>query len=229
MKTENHFPNNQYIAALDNIKEGIITMDTDFKVTYTNPATFILLERPKRKMIGSNAMHLLSNYNSSIIKEIFHQMASNTLPFCQEITLPLNDKILNITFIKLAEDGRYIGSIVIIQDITDSTLKIIQLKKLHEELKKVQNELSHTIKLTTSEQLAANLSHEINTPLTIILGYTSLLLNKVNPLDPLKKDLTIIQKEVMQICNITRKVLNFTHSPKLANENIIINKDLISF
>jgi len=180
-------------------------------------------------MIGSDAMQLLNNYNNSLIKKTFHQMASNTLPFSQEITLSFNDKILNTTFIKLVEDGRYTGSIIIMQDITESTSNILQLKNLHDELKKVQTKLSQATKLTTLGQLAAKLSQEINTPLTIILGYTSLSLNKVDPLDPLKKDLKIIQEEVLRICNITRKLLNYTHSPKSANEKITANENLISF
>jgi PAS domain S-box-containing protein len=229
MKMKNYLPNNHYAIALDNVKEGIITMDTNFKIIYINPATSIILKKPKSKMIGSNVIQLLTNNSRSPIKKIFNQMSSNTLPFSQEITLPLNDRTLNTTFIKLLEDGSYIGSIIIMQDITESNLKIIQLKKLDEELKKVYQKLSHKTKLTILGQLAANLSHEISTPLTIILGYTSLLLNKVNPPDPLKKDLKIIQEEVLRICHITRKVLNFTHSPKLGGEKIINNKSFLSF
>jgi len=225
---KNFLSKNHYAIALDYVKEGIIIMDTDFKITYINPATSIILKKPKRKMIGCDAMQLLTTNNSSLIKKTLHQMVSNTFPLNQEITLPFNNRILNTTFIKLAEDGRYTGSIIIIQDITEFTLKIIKLKKLHQQLKKIQNKLSKANKLTTSGQLAATLSDEINTPLTIILGYTSLLLNKVNPLDPLKKDLKIIQEEVLRICNITRKVHNFTDAPKLADEKIIASENFIS-
>lgn len=229
MKMKNYLPVNQYAIALDNVKEGILTMDTDFKITYINPATSILLKKPKNQMIGSDAMKLVSDYNRYLIKEILYQMASNALPFSQEITLPLNDKMLNTTFIKLVEDGKYTGFIIIMQDITESTLKVIQLKRLNEELKKVHHKLSYATKLTNLGQLAVNLSHEINTPLTIILGYTSLLLKKVNPLDPLKKDLKIIQEEVLRICQITRRVLNCTHPPKLTDAKINANKNLFPF
>ncbi|MEE8382025.1 MAG: histidine kinase dimerization/phospho-acceptor domain-containing protein [Thermodesulfobacteriota bacterium] len=224
MKLKNHCA-----VALNKIKEGIITMDTDFTITYINPATYTLLKKPKSKILGNNAMQFLSNHTRSRIKKIFHQIASDTQPFSQEITLPLNGKMINTTFIKLVEDGSYTGSIIIMQDITESTLKTTQLKSLLGELKKINKKLSYESKLTILGKLTADLSHEINTPLTVILGYTSLLLKKLNPLDPLKKDLAIIHEEILRICNITRKVLNYTHAPKAANEKTITNKGLFPF
>jgi PAS domain S-box-containing protein len=224
MKLKNHCA-----VALNNIKEGIITMDTDFNITYINPATSTLLKKPKSKIIGSDAMHFLADHHRSRIKEIFLQMSSDSLPFNQEITLPLNGKMINATFIKLVEDDSYTGAIIIMQDITESTLKTTQLKNLLGELKKIHKKLSHETKLTTLGKLTADLSHEINTPLTVILGYTSLLLKKLNPLDPLKKDLSIIHEEILRICNITRKVLNYTHVPKALDKKVITNKGILSF
>jgi PAS domain S-box-containing protein len=224
MKLKNHCA-----VALNNIKEGIITMDTDFTITYINPATSTLLKKPKSKILGNDAMQFLSNHSRSRIKKIFHQIASDTQPFSQEITLPLNGKMITTTFIKLVEDSSYTGSIIIMQDITESTLKTTQLKSLLGELKKIHKKLSYESKLTILGKLTADLSHEINTPLTVILGYTSLLLKKFNPLDPLKKDLAIIHEEILRICNITRKVLNYTYAPKAANEKTITNKGLFPF
>jgi PAS domain S-box-containing protein len=224
MKLKNHCA-----VALNNIKEGIITMDTDFTITYINPATSTLLKKPKSKILGNDAMQFLSNHTRSRIKKIFHQIASDTQPFSQEITLPLNGKMITTTFIKLVEDSSYTGSIIIMQDITESTLKTTQLKSLLGELKKIHKKLSYESKLTILGKLTADLSHEINTPLTVILGYTSLLLKKFNPLDPLKKDLAIIHEEILRICNITRKVLNYTYAPKAANEKTITNKGLFPF
>ncbi|MBW1824481.1 MAG: PAS domain-containing protein [Deltaproteobacteria bacterium] len=200
MKLKNHCA-----VALNNIKEGIITMDTDFTITYINPAISTLLKKPKSKILGNDAMQFLSNHTRSRIKKIFHQIASDTQPFSQEITLPLNGKMINTTFIKLVEDGSYTGSIIIMQDITESTLKTTQLKSLLGELKKIHKKISYESKLTILGKLTADLSHEINTPLTVILGYTSLLLKK------------------------PRKVLNYTHASKAANEKTITTKGLFPF
>lgn len=224
MKLKNHCT-----VALNNIKEGIITMDTDFTITYINLAASTLLKKPKSKIIGSNAPQFLSTHSHSWIKKIFHQITSDAQPFSQEITLPLNGKMINTAFIKLVENGYYTGSIIIMQDITESTLKTTQLKSLLGELKKIHKKLSCESKLTILGKLTADLSHEINTPLTVILGYTSLLLKKLSPLDPLKKDLAIIHEEILRICTITRKVLNYTHATKAANEKTITNKGLFPF
>ena len=38
-----------------------------------------------------------------------------------------------------------------------------------------------------------------------------------------------IYEEILRICNITRKILNYTHTSKAANEKIDTNKDLLTF
>ena len=208
----------KYLSALNQLKEGIITMDTDFKITYSNPATVVLLNLPPGKIIGSNGVALLRSNNGSCAEEVLHHLASNALPFIKEVILPMHGKVLNATFIKLLEGGRYIGSLVIIQDITGSLSTTAQLRKLHEELNELQHQLSHATECTSLGQSTAMLSHEINTSLTIILGYSSLVLSRMNPLDPLTSDLKIIQEEVLRLCTITRSVLTLTHPVQVSDK-----------
>ncbi len=221
MNMKNPFPNNQY-AILDTIKDGIITMDTNCKITYVNPATSILLKKPKRKIIGHDGIQMLSTHNLSLMKKIFQEMVSNHLPFRHEVTIPLNDKIVNTTFTKLVENNHYAGSLIVLQDITDLALKITKSKIIKEELKTVQNIHAKTDTLPFTRQQTVNLSHEINTSLTIILGYVSLSFNKLGPLDPMKKDLKIIQEETLRICNLTRSTPYFTNCNTKAHDNLLL-------
>ncbi len=223
-----HLSKNLYAFALDNLKEGVITTDTNFRITYSNQATSLLLNVSQSKLKGSNGVQLLSNHSGAFVKDIFYQLASSHLPFMHETILALDDKILNTTFVKLIENGTFTGSLIMLQDITESVLKTAQLKRLTKKLKRVRGETPPLSCQTSLDQAVISLSHELNTSLTVILGYISLLLNKVRPFDTLRKDMIIIQDEVMHIYTITRTLLNVTasyqgHDTKCST----INNDLL--
>ncbi len=61
-------------------------------------------------------------------------------------------------------------------------------------------------------ELAVTVNHEINNPLTAILGNIQLLLLKRDDLDSdLKKKLKVVEESAMKIRDVTQKLLNLTH------------------
>jgi signal transduction histidine kinase len=83
------------------------------------------------------------------------------------------------------------------------------LQRLTEELKQTQTQyLLESSKLTAIGDLAMNVAHEINNPLTSILGFTSLLMESLDQNDPRIKDLKIIEKETLRAREIVRNLLD---------------------
>ena len=82
-----------------------------------------------------------------------------------------------------------------------------------EELKRNQSEqLMQSAKLASVGELAVSVAHEINNPLTGILGFTSLLLSEMPPDDPRTKDLKVIESEALRSRQIVRNLLDFSRS-----------------
>jgi signal transduction histidine kinase len=93
-----------------------------------------------------------------------------------------------------------------------------------EELKKNQSEqLMQSAKLASVGELAVSVAHEINNPLTGILGFTSLLLSEMPPDDPRTKDLKVIESEALRSRQIVRNLLDFSRSHGSKKEPIGIN------
>lgn len=93
-----------------------------------------------------------------------------------------------------------------------------------EELKKNQSEqLMQSAKLASVGELAVSVAHEINNPLTGILGFTSLLLSEMPPEDPRTKDLKVIESEALRSRQIVRNLLDFSRSHGSKKEPIDIN------
>ena len=83
-----------------------------------------------------------------------------------------------------------------------------------EELKRTQAQLIRAEKLSAVGQLASGVAHEINNPLTTILGQTHLLLMQQALTDHVRERLNIISEETARAARIVQNLLLFSrHYP----------------
>uniref|UniRef100_A0A7V3KMG4 histidine kinase n=1 Tax=candidate division WOR-3 bacterium TaxID=2052148 RepID=A0A7V3KMG4_UNCW3 len=116
-----------------------------------------------------------------------------------------------------------------------------KLREFNEELEKKVKDATEELRLTHENMvraetlaaigtLSAGVSHEISTPLNTILGYTQLVASELNDDSPIKKDLQIIEQEVVRCKRIVQGLLDFARSPryeeKLTDMNRILNETL---
>jgi two-component system NtrC family sensor kinase len=78
-----------------------------------------------------------------------------------------------------------------------------------EELTRTQAQLIHAEKLSAVGELASGLAHEINNPLTTILGHAHLLLEESDLGSPLRDRLSIIAEETARAARIVQNLLLF--------------------
>ncbi len=99
--------------------------------------------------------------------------------------------------------------------------------KLHQqmqELKQTQDQLIQSTKLAAIGELVANIAHEINNPLTNILGYISLVLEATEESDSRRQDLKVIEQETLRTRSIVRNLLDFARQNEPRKEQVDINQ-----
>jgi signal transduction histidine kinase/CheY-like chemotaxis protein len=84
------------------------------------------------------------------------------------------------------------------------------VKQQMAELKQTQAQLVQSTKLAAIGELAANIAHEINNPLTTVLGFASFIAERLPAEDPMREELGLIQEEASRARDIVRDLLQFS-------------------
>jgi signal transduction histidine kinase len=102
------------------------------------------------------------------------------------------------------------------------------VKQQMTELKQTQAQLVQSTKLAAIGELAANIAHEINNPLTTVLGFASFIAERLKADDPMREELTLIQEEASRARDIVRDLLQFSRQrdfmPETANLNQVLEQ-----
>jgi PAS domain S-box-containing protein len=114
---------------------------------------------------------------------------------------------VNFTFIRDSE-GRPIEILAVARDIT--------------ERKHMQEQLMLSDRLASVGELAAGIAHELNNPLTGVIGFSQLLLDKEMPED-VKQDVTVVYNEAKRTASIVKNLLTFARKHASAKQLSQIN------
>lgn len=104
---------------------------------------------------------------------------------------------------------------------------VLKLRASISELKDRNNQLEEQLvqsqKMELISMLAAGAVHDLNGLLSIISGYSSLLLENGQNCNDAHEDLTLVSQAALRAAGITKQILTFTKNVKVEEENIDLN------
>jgi signal transduction histidine kinase/ActR/RegA family two-component response regulator len=95
------------------------------------------------------------------------------------------------------------------------------------ELRETQQALGHSQKLESLGRLAGGVAHDFNNFLTIIRGYTRLLLQGLDPANPLRDDVTEMNNACEQAMLLTQQLLAFSRRQSLELKVLDLNRVIL--
>jgi PAS domain S-box-containing protein len=202
----------EWRTTFDSITDLISIHDTDNRIIRVNKAVADLLNTTPQQLVGkychevlrgdqecpANCPHLLAiktGKPSSI--EIFNSKLGVHL---QESASP----IINI-------NGEITGTVLVARDVTQQ--------------KRMEEQLILTDRLASIGELSSGIAHELNNPLTSVIGFSQLLMEGDVPAN-MKEDLGIVHNEAQRAAAIVKNLLTFArkHAPvkELSQVNTVI-------
>jgi len=105
---------------------------------------------------------------------------------------------------------------VLCEDITER-------KRLEAEREEIQRQVQIAGRLATVGEMAAGIAHEINNPLTGVVGFADLLTKKELPED-IRKDVEMISEGSKRVAEVTSRMLTFARQNRPLKRQININE-----
>ena len=192
LASKNHFE-----ATLNNISEGILELSAELKIIYANPAAVSIIGIPEETLLSKDFTKLfLKKYQKKIedllkIQKEKQQMVTHDTPF----ELNKNQVMLNIIPIK---NDKHKPILVILKNITSQI--------------QIEAQLRHAQRMEAIGTLAAGVAHEINNPISGIIGYAEILRDSNQKQTQENDILDRIIKEADRIAGIVNNLLSFARN-----------------
>ncbi|WP_339724536.1 response regulator [uncultured Paraglaciecola sp.] len=212
-------------AVINNIVDGIITIDERGIIESFNPAAMKIFGYSEQEVIGQNVKMLMPEpYYSEHDDYLRHHIKTG------------EKKLIGIARIVIGKrkDGSTfpieLGVSELVIDNTKRFVGIIRDSTERHQVEAALNEAKHTAEqanLAKSEFLA-NMSHEIRTPMNGVIGMTNLLLD--TPLNPEQHNFAkIVKSSAKSLLSIINDILDFSkvEAGMLEMESIDFDMDLL--
>jgi len=111
--------------------------------------------------------------------------------------------------------GKTVGVYAIYSDITER-------KQAEEEKKEMEQKAHLASRLASVGEMASGIAHEINNPLTSVIGFSQLLMEGDIPAD-IKEDVSIIYKEAQRAAGVAKNLLTFARKQAPAKQSTNMN------
>jgi len=177
---------NKFEAILTSMVDGVIATDIFKNIILINPAARKMFALGNKNLNNKNIIEVTRHHNiDSFLTEVLQENKIIT----EEININFNDKVFRCHFAPITSEANEVtGGVIVFTDITE-------LRKLEQ----------------VRKDFVANVSHELHTPLTSIIGYVDTLIeSKIEDENTQNKFLKIIKSEADRLALLLKDLLNLS-------------------
>ena len=201
---------------LNNTQSLILVADTAGLISYANRRWYEAGGYEQQQLVGHPLAELVSPNRRQALQDALHATLAGQQVDNLELPIIRADNRTGQFSVNLSpmrdEQGHVSSIVVVMTDITDAAM--------------LQAKLMHTEKMAAVGQLVSGVAHEVNNPLTAILGFADLLMENPEVPDSAKKDLRVILQEAQRTKQIVQNLLSFARQMPPQRRPIQLNSIL---
>jgi len=200
-------------AVVEGTTEAVYARDREGRYIFGNLAARRLLGCAERELVGRTDDEFFSPESAQRIRESDQEVLRTGVAHTQDQTLELN----GVPRAFLAKKSPYKDAAGTVVGVLGIALEVTERRKMEEELRKSQ-------RMESIGTLAGGVAHDFNNILTVIKGYSQLLLERAN--GSARDQLAQIDTAADKAASLTRQLLAFSRQqvmqPKVVSLNQIV-------
>ncbi|MCL4474447.1 MAG: response regulator [Actinobacteria bacterium] len=204
-------------TTFDSMTDGVSVHDADHNIIRANQGMASLLGTTKEKLIGSKCYRSMHGGDSPIAQCPRQEVMKTGKGVSMEIEEPWLNKVMRLTVNPVfGDDGDILGMVHVVRDIT--------------ERKRMREQLLQSEKMAAVGQLVSGVAHELNNPLTGVIGYAQLMMRRCQDgcEQPAIKDVEAILSEAQRASKIVQSLLSFARKYKPQKCEVDLNEAIRS-
>jgi PAS domain S-box-containing protein len=203
----------RYRAILERMEDSYFEVDLAGNLTFVNSAVCRHLGYSMKELIGMNYRGFTDKDYIEFVFRIFNGVYRTAMP-----NRGFPWKIIR----KDGSPGFIDASVTLLRNDEDEVIGFSGVGRDITERKKMDDQLILTDRLASIGQLAAGIAHELNNPLTSVIGFSDLLLERDLSAD-VKEDLETVNQEARRAINIIKGLLAFAREQRVEKSLVDIN------
>ncbi len=212
----------RFRTVLDEMEDSYFELDIAGDFTFVNDAMCRVTGYSSEELLGNNYRMLVAQEDWKKVFKVFNEVYRTGRPqkgvifgmvrkdgstgFGELVALPLRN-----------EKGEVVGFRGVGRDITERM-------QAEEERRELERRAHLAARLASVGEMASGIAHEINNPLTGVMGYAQLLLARKDVPEDMRAALEVINESAQRVASILRRLLTFARQYRPERRLVNINE-----